>query len=199
MIVLIYHFKLAIHTKCIEQIVCIYSVKVELVSVQWNSALQQKGITLPIPQPQKSTMMYRAVYLKLGTCEISNVWNIKCIEYIFCTIYIGVQVEHVILPTPPLQKSTMMSPGRWIASTAVARFSSCWHFLWWRFFGRSTNVYNCPKKICSSEGEWRIFFYSFCLNVCCFTTFKESINWWIFTPQFVTYRSWIFMQPLNFI
>lgn len=88
MIVLIYHFKLAIHTKCIEQIVCIYSVKVELVSVQWNSALQQKGITLPIPQPQKSTMMYRAVYLKLGTCEISNVWNIKCIEYIFCTIYI---------------------------------------------------------------------------------------------------------------
>lgn len=69
-------------------IVCIYSVKVELVSVQWNSALQQKGITLPIPQPQKSTMMYRAVYLKLGTCEISNVWNIKCIEYIFCTIYI---------------------------------------------------------------------------------------------------------------
>lgn len=131
-------------------------------------------------------------------------WNIKCMEYQMYWIYFlhklySVQVEHVILPTPPLQKSTMMSPGRWIASTAVARFSSCWHFLWWRFFGRSTNVYNCPKKICSSEGEWRIFFYSFCLNVCCFTTFKESINWWIFTPQFVTYRSSIFMQPLNFI
>lgn len=131
-------------------------------------------------------------------------WDIKCMEYQMYWIYFlhnlySVQVEHVILPTPPLQKSTMMSPGRWIASTAVARFSSCWHFLWWHFFGRSTNVYNCPKKICSSEGEWRIFFYSFCLNVCCFTTFKESINWWIFTPQFVTYRSWIFMQPLNFI
>lgn len=207
MIVLIYHFKLAIHTKCIEQIVCIYSVKVELVSVQWNSALQQKGITLPIPQPQKSTYP--------STTEVHNdvqgslfktwyMWDIKCMEYQMYWIYFlhnlySVQVEHVILPTPPLQKSTMMSPGRWIASTAVARFSSCWHFLWWRFFGRSTNVYNCPKKICSSEGEWRIFFYSFCLNVCCFTTFKESINWWIFTPQFVTYRSWIFMQPLNFI
>lgn len=136
-------------------------------------------------------------------------WDIKCMEYQMYWIYFlhnlySVQVEHVILPTPPLQKSTMMSPGRWIASTAVARFSSCWHFLWWRFFGRSTNVYIqlSKKKIVLQKvnmQEWRIFFYSFCLNVCCFTTFKESINWWIFTPQFVTYRSWIFMQPLNFI
>lgn len=85
MIVLIYHFKLAIHTKCIEQIVCIYSVKVELVSVQWNSALQQKGITLPIPPPQKSTMMYRAVYLKHLKYQmygISNVLNIFSAQFI---------------------------------------------------------------------------------------------------------------------
>lgn len=157
MIVLIYHFKLAIHTKRIEQIVCIYSVKVELVSVQWNSAWYVIIITTKGDHPSypSTTEVHNDVQGSLfKTFEISNVWNIKCSEYIFLHKLYSVQVEHVILPTPPLQKSTMMSPGRWIASTAVARFSSCWHFLWWRFFGRSTNVYNCPKKICSSEGEY---------------------------------------------
>lgn len=159
MTVLIYHFKLATHTKCIEQIVCIYSVKVELVSVQWNSAWYVIIITTKRDHPSypSTTEVHNDVQGSLF--KTWYMWNIKCMEYKMYWIYFlhklySVQVEHVILPTPPLQKSTMMSLGRWIASTAVARFSSCWHFLWWRFFGRSTNVYNCPKKICSSEGEY---------------------------------------------
>lgn len=128
--------------------------------------ITKRWITLPIPRLQKSTMMYWAVLFKTW-----YMWNIKCMEYQIYWIYFlhklySVQVELVVLPTPPLQKSTMMSPGRWIASTAVARFSSCWHFLWWRFFGRSTNVYiQLSKKklffrrwICKNEEYFSIHF-----------------------------------------
>lgn len=98
--------------------------------------------------------------------SLLKTWKYQMYWIYFLHKLYSVQVKLVVLPTPPLQKSTMMSPGRWIASTAVARFSSCWHFLWWRFFGRSTNVYiQLSKKklffrrwICKNEEYFSIHF-----------------------------------------
>ena len=64
--------------------------------------------------------------------------------------------------TPPLQKSTMMSPGRASSRTAVTRFSSCWHLRSTRLAGTSPDdtetqhyhdcsIFQLPPPACLSD------------------------------------------------
>ena len=74
-----------------------------------------------------------------------------CSEFLLKSIALKFSCEYPLLPgamlTPPLQKSTMTSPGLARDSTAVARFSNCSHFLPTLFSGNSANQNRWSTKI----------------------------------------------------